>query len=396
MAQGFALPPAAVNAGIGAIDIGGSTEWSSGTVQFAAGANITLSTAGQTVTIIGAAGGGGAGSITLGMSNLGNTSGTTGVVSGSAVRLLLAGGNNITLSQSLDGVSGTITISAPNQSNQTIGVYGSSQTTYTSSGTIDARSMTIVGQGGISVGVSNGSIVLSGATGGGGGAAATIEYFDNVGNASGTAALFNNLGYSFNELRLQPLDAGFRNFPGRMTVSSLMLDVSANFNATSQNNFTYTTHVGIYSVSNSTQIGLLYQADFTLGTNATAPSVSSLVNGARFLVIESSQWSNATGGAATPSLTEGLYFVGILPRSSSSAPIAFNAIGVHLGLTQQRSGEVGASRATGNTMGFFPFLGILGTTTSALPATIGITDVSHPVNPNRVQRIVLNNKFGQF
>ena len=46
---------------------------------------------------------------TLGMSNLGNTSGTTGVLSGSAVQMLFVGGTNITLSQSLNGASGTIT-----------------------------------------------------------------------------------------------------------------------------------------------------------------------------------------------------------------------------------------------------------------------------------------------
>lgn len=53
-----------------------------------------------------------AASNTLGMSNLGNTAGTTGVVSGAPVQMLFAGGSNITLSQSLNGVSGTITVSA--------------------------------------------------------------------------------------------------------------------------------------------------------------------------------------------------------------------------------------------------------------------------------------------
>src|SRR5262249_50420837 len=54
----------------------------------------------------------------IGMSNLGNSSGTTGVASGGQVRFVLAGGNNITLSQSLNGASGTITISAFTQTNQ--------------------------------------------------------------------------------------------------------------------------------------------------------------------------------------------------------------------------------------------------------------------------------------
>jgi hypothetical protein len=54
-------------------------------------------------------GGGAAGSGTFGMSNLGNTSGTTGTIAGSNVQVVFAGGNNITLSQSINGSSATIT-----------------------------------------------------------------------------------------------------------------------------------------------------------------------------------------------------------------------------------------------------------------------------------------------
>jgi len=75
-----------------------------------------------------------AGSDTLGMSNIGNTSGTTGVVSGDGVRMLFAGGNNITLSQSINGVSATITISGANVGGAQTGISGiaASNTTYTS------------------------------------------------------------------------------------------------------------------------------------------------------------------------------------------------------------------------------------------------------------------------
>lgn len=51
----------------------------------------------------------GAGTFTGGMSNLGNTSGTTGTVGS---RLLIVGGNNITISQSINGQSATLTVSA--------------------------------------------------------------------------------------------------------------------------------------------------------------------------------------------------------------------------------------------------------------------------------------------
>jgi hypothetical protein len=57
---------------------------------------------------------------TLGVSNLGNTVGTSGVASGGQVQFLFAGGNNVTLSQSINGASGTITISAANSAAQTV------------------------------------------------------------------------------------------------------------------------------------------------------------------------------------------------------------------------------------------------------------------------------------
>lgn len=57
------------------------------------------------------AGGGGGTTFTAGLSNIGNTAGTTGLATD---RLVLAGGNNITLSGSTNAGSMTITISGPN------------------------------------------------------------------------------------------------------------------------------------------------------------------------------------------------------------------------------------------------------------------------------------------
>lgn len=161
---------------------------SSGVMTLAGGNNVTLSQAGNAVTI--SAGAGAAGSQSAGISNLGNTSGTSGVASGSAILLALAGGNNITLSQSLNGASATVTISGPNtvaQSAQTLGLYASSQTTgQSSSSTVDARSVSIVGMGGVSVGLSGGSFVISG----GAGAAQTNQTLGMyaVGNTTGESS----------------------------------------------------------------------------------------------------------------------------------------------------------------------------------------------------------------
>lgn len=101
---------------------------SSGTMTLAGGANVTLSQNGNAVTISagGGTGGGGGGSESIGMSG-GNTSGTAGLVSADGFQYVFAGGNNVTLSQSLDGAhkSGTLTVSGvsfANSNNLTLSV----------------------------------------------------------------------------------------------------------------------------------------------------------------------------------------------------------------------------------------------------------------------------------
>lgn len=94
----------------------GDTTVRAGQFVLEGGANVTLSqitaALGLNTIVISANATAGVGSNSIGMSNLGNTSGTTGIASGSAVLFAFAGGNNVTLSQSINGASGTITISA--------------------------------------------------------------------------------------------------------------------------------------------------------------------------------------------------------------------------------------------------------------------------------------------
>lgn len=97
----------------------GDTRVDVGRFVLAGGANITLSQATaanglNTISIVG--GGGGGGSQSFGMSTQtagGATAGTTGYAEGSAIRYLMVPGSNITLSQSINGSSGTISIYAP-------------------------------------------------------------------------------------------------------------------------------------------------------------------------------------------------------------------------------------------------------------------------------------------
>lgn len=159
----------------------GTTALVSNQLVLAGGNNITLSgssaAGGMTVTISGAAAGGAQTAISGIVAS--NTTFTSGTVSFS--------GNNITVSSSANGASQYVILSANAQTNQSMGIYAASQSTaQSSSSTIDARSLSIAGMGGVSVGMSAGSLVISGATGGGGAFSAGMS---TDGNTSGTSGL---------------------------------------------------------------------------------------------------------------------------------------------------------------------------------------------------------------
>lgn len=166
-AMGSALAPGGSNT-IGMSNLGitaGTTGVVSGSaVQFlfAGGNNVTLSQSldgvSGTITIQGAAGSAIAGVQTFGMSNLGHTSGTTGVVTGSAIEFILVGGNNITLSQSINANAGTITISAFNAFDMTLAGNTSGALALISSGTL-----TLAGGNSITLSQVGNAVTISGA-----------------------------------------------------------------------------------------------------------------------------------------------------------------------------------------------------------------------------------------
>lgn len=163
-----ATDAAQTNQTVGLYAVGNTTGQSSSTtvdartISFDGAGVASVGYSGGSVIISVPSGGGAAGTDTVGISNLGNTAGTSGVATGSAIELILAGGNNITLSQSLNGASATVTISAFNQSNQSVGLYAVGNTTgQSSSTTVDARTISYDGAGIVSVGYSGGSVIIS-------------------------------------------------------------------------------------------------------------------------------------------------------------------------------------------------------------------------------------------
>lgn len=190
--------------GISGIIVSDAT-YTSGTVSFSNQANVTIGSsvngATQYIRLSVAAQSNQSAIKGFGVSNTGATAGNTGISTG--IDWVLAGSNSITLSQSTAGggpntvwiqhpawittamasnrgsdfvaatavfngtnASGTIasnaiSVSVAAQSNQTVGLYASSNTYLTSSGTVDARSLSFRGDKSITVGVSAGEVLFS-------------------------------------------------------------------------------------------------------------------------------------------------------------------------------------------------------------------------------------------
>jgi hypothetical protein len=90
----------------GVVRISASNATYAGTVRISGGPNITVGTDASGITMSAAGGtGGGGGSFSAGISNIGNTAGSTGVTGS---RLVFAGVNNVSLSQSTDANGATI------------------------------------------------------------------------------------------------------------------------------------------------------------------------------------------------------------------------------------------------------------------------------------------------
>jgi hypothetical protein len=137
---------------VGGNTAGATASISSGTMTLAGGNNITLSQAGNAITISGANVGG----AQTGISSIivSNTTYTSGAVS-------FSNANGISFGSSA-GQAITASYTVPTQTAQTLGLYGSSQTVgQSSSSTVDARSLSVVGQGIISLGMSAGSLLIS-------------------------------------------------------------------------------------------------------------------------------------------------------------------------------------------------------------------------------------------
>lgn len=139
---------------------------STGTYVLAGGSNITLSQNANSVTIIGGAGG--AGGIALANSQTTYTSGTAHLSGAGAITIASTTGQSYQFSvpnTSQISATGLLNISTNGNTISigaaSLGAYAVSNTTQSSSATVDGRSISFHGAGIASVGISNGSVVIS-------------------------------------------------------------------------------------------------------------------------------------------------------------------------------------------------------------------------------------------
>ena len=188
----------------------------------------------------------------------GNTSGTLALMSSGTVTI--AGGNNITLSQA----GNAFTVSAFSQSLQTqsiicdVNIAGN-----TSGATADISSGTLVLAGGNNITLSQTANSITISCGAGGGAAPTLPIWEN--SVGSRASAVQGLNDQFFLVELNPVPGNL--FPGNMTVSTAFLDVSAS-NTVSGSAGSMTFRIGVYTLNAST-LSILNSASVGYSINST-------------------------------------------------------------------------------------------------------------------------------
>jgi len=251
--------------------------------------------------------------LSAGMSTQGNTSGTTGLV---AAQLVLVGGDNVTLSQSVNGQSATLTISA-----------------------------------------------------GAGGAAPTLSHWANFGGP--TAALAANSGaFSIDTqngtLWVFPLDQGL--FPGNMSALTVQMMFTGGSSSNWTNDQTIRYSLGIYTRVNASSLSLLYSASSSYTDGAT--SQSSLFQGHRWVTFGSADFN----AAPNFSMTE---YYGALWLRSSGQSRGLQVLGGRIGGgSQVISGTFGAASASANSVGVQPWHGYYSVSfTTGMPTALHRSDM---------------------
>jgi hypothetical protein len=230
------------------------------------------------------------------------------------------------LSMSITG--STISLGLPNLS-----AYAVSNTTQSSSGSFSAQAISFHGAGGVSVGVSNNSVIISGATGGGGGGGITYSGYQPF--PAGFEIVAGQKGQ--NTFHIQPM-LGVPAFQ----FDHLRIPVVFTGTSNSSGSFTVTMNFGVYT-RNAATLSLLHSTSYSTAVTMSGTVGSySLFAGMRNLQIpwtstfaESDYWvgvgsRTTTGGAAGMTMSQ---FI-VSQINSNVSGLFGSAVNGSLGLTQ--------------------------------------------------------------
>lgn len=317
----------------------------SGVVNFSGSNNITISQTGSTLQF----------SVPtpvqgFGMSNIGNTLGTSGTGTGTIV---LVGGNNITLSQATAVGGRTITISAG---------AGGGGAALQGSGTYSQNTGTVQfgNSNGVTFGLSNNGVMTASVAAGGGGGGFTVQDFANI----SWRAFITNVT-NMTAVSQRPIFTPFV-LPGSLTWNMGNIEVSR---ATSGSNL-FTAQLGIYSFVNATQLSLMGSLQNTYSNTATAS-----ISGIRRMQF--------TGmGAGATALTPGHYVMGMNFSAAATASMNYSlrggqTIGPPVGNFAPGANQNSTATSQLSSVPMAMFLGRYTATSAALPNTVGFSQVQH-------------------
>ncbi len=171
-------------------------------------------------------------------------------------------------------------------------------------------------------------------------------------------------------------------FPGAMTANTMLIGMSCAPSIAIFAANTLTMKAGLYTLANSTQLGLLNSASTTMGTGAFGGSNSSLFLGPRQIRLLTGQWSSL------PVLTRTHYWLGLQFFSSGSA-LALSVSGFRW-MESANSGFIGVGSSS---ILAFPGCGVFSASfSSALPSTLGFADLRSPnALAGKIPTIVIHN-----
>lgn len=342
--------------GISGGNTSGNTGTKPGLMVLAGGNNITVSgaTAGDNISVTVSGANQTGTQFSGGVSNIGNTAGDTGTVGG---RLVLAGGNNITLSGSTNGVSETITISGAAGGAGFAGGGISGGNTSGDTGSVTGRLIFAGGN----------NITLSGSTNGG---SMSITVSGGAGDGGATLAATKHWPSGAHMSAMPSGPTG-----GNATVYLIPFQVPVNIEAHTAAQFLSISGASASTAGQSLSIGVYTENAGTLSLATSGELTSSWTSGTN----NSSNWGGIFGARRwqitnqTWNFTPGDYVVALWHRSTNAG--TYSWMGGSIGANAAISGIGGT--ATASSVGIFPWFGIYSASvTTAMPASIPGNNVS--------------------